>query len=65
MHEDNVAVSDTACDKVVDLACRTAGVIGGVERPETELNVHSSDGVEDFHVEVASGRSEESCSANP
>ena len=65
MHKNNIAVPYTSGDEVVDFLSGSASVVSSVERPETELEVHSPHGVEDFHVEVSSGRPEKSRLPNP
>ena len=52
MHKNDVAVPDASGNKVVDFFSGTSRVVGSVERPETELEIHSPHRVEDFHVKM-------------
>ncbi len=58
MHENDSSGSCAAQNEPDDFVSGSAGVVCGVEAPETELEIFAAHGVEDTSVPAASGWSE-------
>lgn len=53
MHEDNVSGASASQNEINDFAFGPAGVVSGIEAPESELKVFAAHGVEDSGVPAA------------